>query len=256
MASKLTVTPPVYYFDFRNSAGNQVEVPNPAGLSAVLEFDSWAVAKGTPAAIAATVDPVNGTVSSGLSIDRNTDAGDFIGLALILTARKKADATTSLLANTIKAVVSGVVIAQIAVSAASQAAGQHIWFAEDDDGGDSRLNFASAGTAITGGAIEADDEKYTKTAHGLITGQRVFLTSMTGGTGFTPGATSRYWFHRLDANTGYLCSSYANALAGTPNPASTDGTSVVLTPEASLAIELTQLDPALELLVHLAGRSA
>jgi hypothetical protein len=43
------------------------------------------------------------------------------------------------------------------------------------------------GSAVTGGAIEADDNIYTKTAHGYSTGDRVVLTSLTGGTGLTAG---------------------------------------------------------------------
>ena len=89
------------------------------------------------------------------------------------------------------------------------------------------------GTAVTGGAIEADDEVYTKTAHGLVTGQRVVLTSFSGGTGLT--AATVWFFHALTANTGYLCATPTLAVAGTAGTACTvDATSVVLTPTENL----------------------
>ncbi len=99
-------------------------------------------------------------------------------------------------------------------------------FSEIIEYADMPLNNASA---ITGGAIEADDDIYTKTTHGLVTGQRVQLTSFSGGTGLTSGT---YWyFSKIDANTGYLCTTPALAQAGTLGTACTvDATSVVLTP--------------------------
>lgn len=89
------------------------------------------------------------------------------------------------------------------------------------------------GTAVTGGAIEADDEVYTKTAHGFVTGQRVVLTSFSGGTGLT--AATVWFFHRLTADTGYLCATPTLAVAGTAGTACTvDATSVVITPTENL----------------------
>lgn len=84
------------------------------------------------------------------------------------------------------------------------------------------------GTAVTGGAITASTDVYTKTAHGLVTGQRVALTSLTGGTGLTAGTV--YFFIRTDANTGFLASTLANAIAGTRIDVTADASSVVLTP--------------------------
>lgn len=84
------------------------------------------------------------------------------------------------------------------------------------------------GTAITGGAIASATEIYTKTAHGLVTGQRVALTSLTNGAGLTAGTI--YFFHRLSADTGLLCGTHANAVAGTAVNVTSDATSVVLTP--------------------------
>lgn len=87
-------------------------------------------------------------------------------------------------------------------------------------------------TQITGGAIEADDEVYTKTGHGLSTGDRVLLVSMTGGTGLTAGTA--YYFHRLTNNTGHLCATHAAAVAGTPVPVSLDAAAVVLLPTLTI----------------------
>lgn len=116
-------------------------------------------------------------------------------------------------------------------------------------GTDVRLNFGNANpfkfisslAQITGGIIEADDNIYTKTSHGLETGDAVSLTSLTGGTGLTAG--NLYYFHKLSANTGYLCSSLANALAGTAINVTLDASSVVLTP----------VDANIEICLELAG---
>lgn len=89
------------------------------------------------------------------------------------------------------------------------------------------------GAALTSVALEADDEIFTKTSHGLVTGQRVHLTAITGGTGFTQG--NYYYVHRLTANTFYLCASVADAVAGTPVAASADGSSITITPNENLA---------------------
>lgn len=98
----------------------------------------------------------------------------------------------------------------------------------------------TAGTAVTGGAIEADDDIYTKTGHGFVTGDALKLVSLTGGTGLTAGTT--YYFHKLGANTGYLCSSYANAIAATPVAVTVDASSVVLVaaPQTSTTVVTVQ----------------
>ena len=84
------------------------------------------------------------------------------------------------------------------------------------------------GTAVTGGAITASTDVYAKTAHGLVTGQRVVLTSLTGGTGLTAGTA--YFFSRTSADAGFICSTLANAIAGTAINVTADASSVVLTP--------------------------
>lgn len=84
------------------------------------------------------------------------------------------------------------------------------------------------GAAVTGGAITAATDVYTKTAHGLSTGQRVVLTSLTGGTGLTAGQV--YFFIKTNDNTGFLASTLANAIAGTRVDVTADASAVVLTP--------------------------
>jgi hypothetical protein len=68
-------------------------------------------------------------------------------------------------------------------------------------------------------------EIFTSAAHGLQTGDGPFQVSNSGGalpTGLT--AVTDYWIIRIDANTFYLATSLANALAGTHLSISTDGT--------------------------------
>ena len=68
-------------------------------------------------------------------------------------------------------------------------------------------------------------EIFTATAHGLKTGDGPFQVSNSGGalpTGLL--ALTNYWVIRIDANTFYLATSLANALAGTFLTISTNGT--------------------------------
>lgn len=88
------------------------------------------------------------------------------------------------------------------------------------------------GTALTGGAAEADDDLITISAHGLVTGDRVVLTAITGGTGLTQGNT--YYVIKVSANTFKLATTQANAAAGTGVNISTDGSSITVTPTENL----------------------
>lgn len=47
----------------------------------------------------------------------------------------------------------------------------------------------TAQTVVTGATIEADDNLVTKASHGLVAGDRVTFTALTGGTGLTVGTT-------------------------------------------------------------------
>lgn len=84
----------------------------------------------------------------------------------------------------------------------------------------------TAGTPVTAGAIEADDDVYTKAAHGFLTGEALKLVSLTGGTGLTAGTT--YYFIKTGTNTGKFATTYANAVAGTAINVTLDATNVVL----------------------------
>lgn len=88
------------------------------------------------------------------------------------------------------------------------------------------------GTALTGVTGEADDEIFTKVAHGLVTGQRVILTAVTGGTGLTAGNV--YYAIRLDADTFNLATTAALAQAGTEVAFTTDVTDATITPSNNL----------------------
>lgn len=141
----------------------------------------------------------------------------------------------SAIAATISATTGLAVISDLAADAAV------VWTSSDPTkatvGGDGLVTAVAAGsttvtatytaaTQVTGGAIEADDDIYTKSAHGFVTGDAVLLVSLTNGTGLTAGTT--YYFSKISANTGYLCSSYANAILGTAVDVTVDATSVVL----------------------------
>lgn len=96
----------------------------------------------------------------------------------------------------------------------------------------------TAGTAVSAGAIEADTDVYTKAANGFITGQKLRLVSLSGGTGLSAGTD--YFYRRLTVDTGYLCATLADAVAETPVPVNVtvDATSVVLvdTPVTSTCV--------------------
>lgn len=87
----------------------------------------------------------------------------------------------------------------------------------------------TAGTALTGVTVANTGDLFTKTAHGLATGQTV--TSASFSAGWSAGT---YYVIRVSADTFQLASSYANALAGTAVAASADGTGGVITPTQTL----------------------
>ncbi|HWA15644.1 MAG TPA: hypothetical protein VG817_04370, partial [Gemmatimonadales bacterium] len=88
------------------------------------------------------------------------------------------------------------------------------------------------GTALTSVTAEADDDLFTKVAHGLQTGDPVVLTAMTSVVGVTVG--TRYWVIKASADTFKLASTYALAVAGTGIDITTDGTSGTITPTENL----------------------
>ena len=87
----------------------------------------------------------------------------------------------------------------------------------------------TSGTALTSVSVANTGDLFTKTAHGLATGQTVTAASFSAG--FTGGT---YYVIRVSADTFQLASSYANAIAGTAVAASADGTGGVITPTQTL----------------------
>lgn len=71
---------------------------------------------------------------------------------------------------------------------------------------------------------EADDEKLTKVAHGLQTGDGPFRISSSGALPTGLDASTDYWVVKFSADVVYLATSLANALAGTTVSFTTDGT--------------------------------
>lgn len=76
---------------------------------------------------------------------------------------------------------------------------------------------------LTGVSGEADDETFTKAAHGLRLAQEVVYVSGTGFTGLVAG--THYFVVPVAADTFRLATSEANALAGTTVALSADGSS-------------------------------
>ena len=220
-----------------------------------IESNQWVHAVCTPTATKSSFDPCNETQSqAGAEVAKNLDGQTGIAQSFYFAVGARAidNAALPLVENVIVVKLGAAEVARITVDATQQTIGEHVWHASDGVVGDAALRVNTTIANITAGAIEADDEVYTKVAHGLVTGQRVVLTSFTGGTGLTAGTT--WYFHRLSADTGYLCATRALAEAGTPGTACTvDATSVVLTPNEDVWIDLTTVDPNLEIHFLLIG---
>lgn len=86
------------------------------------------------------------------------------------------------------------------------------------------------GTALTGVTGADSGDLFTKTAHGLVTGQRVYAASFSAG--FTTGY---YYAIYVGANTFQLATTRALALAGTATAISADGTGGVVTPTENMS---------------------
>lgn len=76
---------------------------------------------------------------------------------------------------------------------------------------------------LTSVTAEADDDLFTKTAHGISTGDRVVFQSGTGFTGITAGR--RYWAIRISADTFKLAETWWQAWLEIPINITVDGTS-------------------------------
>ena len=226
--------------------------PLPSLAHSYSENQSIVIA-GVPNAVQSFVDPVNNTTSGFGSIATEISMDGFSMLhakAIILTAEKVVPAT-ALSNNTVIMLAGGVEVARIGIEAATGRCG----FAYISNPlGDTRFALTGSGTALTSVTWEADDEIISKANHGLVTGTPVVLTAMTGGTGATVGNT--YYFHRLSSSTGYLCTSYANAISATPQAISLDGTSITLTPQTDIGFILGSVDSNLRLIARILGADA
>jgi hypothetical protein len=88
----------------------------------------------------------------------------------------------------------------------------------------------NTGTALTSVTCANSGDVFTKTAHGLKTGQRVQAT------GFSAGFSDAYAFViYVSANTFQLATTRANALAGTAAAVSADGTGGTVQPKENMS---------------------
>lgn len=88
------------------------------------------------------------------------------------------------------------------------------------------------GTALTGVTGANSGDLFTKAAHGLVTGDPVIITFASGFTGLTSG--TKYYVIKIDADTFKLATTNANAVAGTVQAISADGTDATVTKSENL----------------------
>ena len=254
MIQRFTTVPPSVNFALLAGTNAVLAFPRIPFDPVEVEGNMFVVAEITPTAVFCRLDPGASGIYNATSETYYPQFDGFnmaSALLVSLSCRSKVAPSADLLDNNIIMLIGGVTVASIQVDAASQKCGLHFWNAAAAEAGDTRFSITGAGSAITGGTMEADDEIYTKSGHGLITGQPVTLTSLTGGTGVVAGTL--YFFHRLSSSTGYLCSTYVNALAGTAVPITLDATSVVLTPRQDIGFAITTVDPNLVIDLRLVG---
>lgn len=253
MSNTVKLTPPGVHFDLRNYPNNTpLDLPRFPARGIEITGDQSVHAVLIPTSADISFDPVDGTASGATAvINKNLSGSAAIARAnfLAISARKKDNASAALLGNTLTVRINNAVVAILNVNEETENPG---WIVCAFDGsGDDRYYLGPA-AQVTGGSIEADDETYTKSNHGIYDGQKVTLDSLTGGTGVTP--TTDYYFHRLTANTGTFHATYAAALAGTSAiNVSLDASSVVLTPQTDVSIRCSDLDVNLEIHFVLIG---
>lgn len=256
----IKVNPPGIFKKLMNSNSNEIDLDSLMPLLSVeLEHSQWVYIKSTPTAINASVDPIaDAQVGAGAQVERNLNGFTMAyGHMVLLAARKRAGASANIVDNHVMLRLAGKEICRIDVSAAEQTAGLAFFRSTGDlgPGGDDRVIIAAAESNVTGGAITASTNVYSKTGHGFKTGDRLKLVSLTGGTGLT--ATSQYYFYRIDADTGYLCNSPILAEAGTAIDVTLDASSVVLARQRDIGLHLSQAaDPNLEVHVLIVGEDS
>lgn len=165
--------------------------------SGALVLKPWSDFQGADADLAAIAALT--TTSFGRGLLTLADAAalrTLIGQRAMTSARLTTDFTTTLAtlqATSLSFAIGANECWQVTINATAQCSGT----------GGLRYGLAMpTGTAITGVAAGINDV-FTKTAHGLQTGQRVIPTFASGFTGLTTGAP--YWVRRLDADTFLLC---------------------------------------------------
>jgi hypothetical protein len=88
----------------------------------------------------------------------------------------------------------------------------------------------NTGTALTSVSVANSGDLFTKSSHGLKTGQRVYTT------GFSAGWTAGYYYViYVSSSTFQLADTRALALAGTATAASADGTGGTVTPKENMS---------------------
>lgn len=247
------LTPPGIRPVFLTTSGNPVKLPRFPAVGLEISDNQWIHTTVIPSADIDnfSFDPVAGTVSGGAaSQEKNLDGFTGVGSArmIAVAVRKKTGATAALAGNILTVTVGATLLGAININEDTQAPG---WIVMALDAGDTRFALGPESN-ITAGTIEADNEVYTKVAHGLSDGQKVTLVSLTGGTGLTAGNT--YYFHRLTDDTGTLHLTRDAALANSGIQAiSLDATNVVLTPHQDVSVAMTSPDPNLEFHFLLVG---
>jgi hypothetical protein len=250
--ARIRFTPPRIYTEVKNDADNYVNINLPARVSEV-ECDKWFHLKAVLTATFGYCSVVDGVYGGGtFEQDGNTVGETALTKAFkFYVMAEKVAAGTALLNNTVVIYAGSAEVGRIFVDASTGKISEFYFDGGDAESGDTRFQALGENSQVTGGAIEADDNIYTKASHGFTTGQRLQLSTLTGGTGLTAGNT--YWFHKLSANTGYLCATLADAIAGTAINVTLDATSVVINTATDIGISLTQVDSNLRVHLFFAG---
>lgn len=241
------VPPRLDFALYEEGSGLLCQAPPFPGRITDHSTEQFVIATCTPTKLNSGFNPfVSGGGSNGVGLTYTVNKGGATasGYAMLvaLSARKLVE-TGGLSSNIIELYAGSSQIGIIGVNSATDVAGCMVLSAprgEADAGGDSRWLIDDLAAAVTGGAVAESTDVYTKTAHGFITGDRLTLNSLTGGTGLTSG--NIYYFHRLTSSTGYLCSTYANALAGTPINVTVDASNVSLTRRNDIGLSIATLD--------------
>lgn len=109
----------------------------------------------------------------------------------------------------------------------------------ENDGGAGSIA-VSVGTAGSNGDISVANNTVTETAHGWITGDRVYVTGSDLPAGLTTATI--YYIIKVDANTYKFATSLANAVAGTAVDLTDFGSSTLTAVQADYTIRMLATD--------------